>query len=98
MLAFRAEGTNHPLPSPDLHRLHPGGREPLPGAAPLHPGAGAAILQPPHGRTPATCLCHRQQLLLQHEEEQKGPVLRYQVGSGSPRSWESDGPGTTLTI
>ena len=71
--------TNHLLPSPDVHRLHPGVGEPVPGAAPLHHGAGAAVLQAPCGRAAAAYLCHCQQLLLQHEEEQEGPVLHYQV-------------------
>lgn len=72
-------GANYLLSFPDLHRLHPGGREPIPDAAPVHPGAGTNLLQPPHGRAASPHLCHCQQLLLQHEEEQEGPVLYHQV-------------------
>lgn len=48
---LRLGATDHLLPSPDIHRLHPGGGEPVPGA-PLHRGAGTAVPQAPRGRLP----------------------------------------------
>lgn len=70
---------NHLSLFSDLHRLHSGCSQPLPAAAHLHHRACAHVHRSTAGRTAATRLCHRGQLLLQHAPQPEEPVLHHQV-------------------
>lgn len=63
----------------DVHRLHPGGCQPVPAAAHLLRRSDPPLHQQEDRWNAASHLCHRRQLLLQHAEEQPGPVLHHQV-------------------
>ena len=67
------------LTSADVHRVNPGGSEPLPVAAHLHPGSHPPVHQQEDRRDASPHLRYSRQLLLQHAEEQQGPVLHHQV-------------------
>ncbi len=60
-------------PLPDVHRLHPGGREPLPDPAHLHGGADQAVQGEEDRGAAAAHLRHRGQLLHAHEEDSAEP-------------------------
>jgi len=63
----------------DLHRQHPGGRQPLPGAAHLHRRADPALQGQAHRRAAAAHLRRGRQRPQQPETLQRQPVHRDQV-------------------
>lgn len=67
--------------SSDVHRLYPGGGEPLPAAPrPLRPARRGEVQRPPLGRDLAAHLCDRQRVLPLAVEEAAQPVCPHQVG------------------
>ena len=69
------------VPTADVHRIHPGGSQPVPGAQHLHSRADPGVQGQEDRGAPPTHLCHRGQLLPQHEEVPAGPVYHHQVSA-----------------
>lgn len=80
------------LLSPDVHRLHPGGGEPLPAAAgPVRPTCHGELQPTPPGPDLAAHLRRGQRVLPLAVEAAAQPVCPHQVGGRTNTLWPKGG-------